>query len=417
MALAAPARPVDRTLEMPTSRAARDAARAVPSFGAPRPAGRWNRRLDRLAGAPLWSRLDNPYRTFVVGSFAAAAVVAVALARALGMDAGRMTAVIAAGIAAALGLAAATRLLLGYERYVSYHYQLLALLGVAAFARLLGGSVPAHLDVAAVAMVVAVGGGRLGCQMAGCCHGRPSSVGFRYRAWNGATAADPFWTGTRVLPIPLLEALGLAVVAASMATLLLARRPAPGTVFALVLTAYAVLRFALELGRGDTHRGYRGGLSEAQWTALGVTLGVVAAGRLGWLPDPPVTWLAALALGTAALLLAATARRRALFLPEHLREIVTVLRATVASTRSEGGVFVGDTPRGVRWSASVVGAGGSDLLIAFSRPTAPLRPGEVNGLERLVRNLLPETSEIFRVTSERGVHHLICRETEAEHAV
>lgn len=115
--------------------------------------------------------------------------------------------------------------------------------------------------------------GRLGCFLAGCCHGRPTDA-----PW-GVTFADPRsmvrqeWLGTPLHPTQLYEAAGNACIAAALYVLL--RRTEggrPGLVAAAYFAAYGVERFFLEYFRGDTVPLVRG-LTAGQ----GLGLGLVAA--------------------------------------------------------------------------------------------------------------------------------------------
>lgn len=150
-----------------------------------------------------------------------------------------------------------------------------ASLGVALVAR--AGEVRLALDAAAPALGVLVAGGRLGCLVAGCCHGKPSAWGLAYppgtpafdehvrRGLVGARAPSSLATW----PAPAFEAL---VGAALVCVGLRARR---GGAFALVLGGYALARLGLEALRDDP-RPRLGPLTLAQWLALAVLAGLVA---------------------------------------------------------------------------------------------------------------------------------------------
>ncbi|MEW5928560.1 MAG: prolipoprotein diacylglyceryl transferase family protein, partial [Gemmatimonadota bacterium] len=154
------------------------------------------------------------------------------------------------------------RRLTGRERLVLLEGAGLALAGAAATARVLGEPVLAYLDVLAPALALALAGGRTGCLLAGCCHGRPASVGIVYpehHAGGGSLA------GVRLFPVQAVEAAGLLGIA--LAGLAALPRAAPGQVLAWFLAAYAVLRFGTEGLRGD-RRPHPLGLSAARWTCL-----------------------------------------------------------------------------------------------------------------------------------------------------
>ena len=116
---------------------------------------------------------------------------------------------------------------------------------------------PRLLDVAAVCITSAHGFGRLGCLMAGCCHGAQTD------AWYGIyhIAQD-----AKVVPIQLFESCFLFILSAILAVLVYRR--ISGTM-AIYMSAYGIWRFVIEYFRVD----YRGStfvdfLTPSQLTAL-----------------------------------------------------------------------------------------------------------------------------------------------------
>ena len=94
--------------------------------------------------------------------------------------------------------------------------------------------------------------GRVGCFFYGCCYGRDSD------AWCAVTfpAGSPSWHehGRRmvsVLPTQLFEAAALLMLFAALLWLWRRRWRRPGLVFGAYLAGYAVIRFGLEILRGD----------------------------------------------------------------------------------------------------------------------------------------------------------------------
>jgi phosphatidylglycerol:prolipoprotein diacylglycerol transferase len=115
--------------------------------------------------------------------------------------------------------------------------------------------------------------GRLGCFLAGCCHGKPTDW-----AW-GVTFTDPRamvparWLGTPLHPTQLVEAAVDFAIAAALWPVLKAGRKPGGLVTAGYLIAYGLLRFAVEPLRGDTLP------LAGSWTVgQGLGLGLIAAG-------------------------------------------------------------------------------------------------------------------------------------------
>ncbi len=122
--------------------------------------------------------------------------------------------------------------------------------------------------------------GRLGCFLAGCCHGRPTDVPWAVVFTDPRAMVPPEWLGVPLHPAQLYEAFGNACIAAALYALLRrSETKAPGLVAAAYFAAYGVERFFLEFYRGDTVP-LAFGLTAGQ----GLGLGLVAASltMLGW---------------------------------------------------------------------------------------------------------------------------------------
>ncbi|MFI5346727.1 MAG: prolipoprotein diacylglyceryl transferase [Elusimicrobiota bacterium] len=94
---------------------------------------------------------------------------------------------------------------------------------------------------------------RLGCLLAGCCHGRPTD-----EPW-GIVFRDPRamvpleWLGVPLHPAQLYESFGNALIAVAMYRLLVrTENSRPGLVAGVYFGCYGVERFVLEYYRGDT---------------------------------------------------------------------------------------------------------------------------------------------------------------------
>jgi galactokinase len=104
---------------------------------------------------------------------------------------------------------------------------------------------PELADVAAVAIPMAHGFGRLGCLFAGCCHGRIVDVWYALPMRLGGE-----WV--RAVPIQLFEACFLFALAAVLAWLLKTRRDEKRfPLLPVYMTAYGVWRFFIEYARAD----------------------------------------------------------------------------------------------------------------------------------------------------------------------
>ncbi len=135
-------------------------------------------------------------------------------------------------------------------------------------------ALPAVADAAAIAVAVGTGIGRVGCLLAGCCYGAPTTL-----PWAVHFPATHSSAGVGVHPTQLYD-VGAATVAV-VVWLLLRRTPCrPGTAALLTTLTLLAARFLTEFSRGDGDRGLWGPLSTSQWLSL---LGMVAGAVLvGW---------------------------------------------------------------------------------------------------------------------------------------
>lgn len=207
----------------------------------------------------------------------------------------------------------------------------------------------AYLDAIAIGLCFFLAGGRAGCTMAGCCHGRPSSVGLVYGEEHVLHGFPEHLRGVRLFPVQLLEGLGLLAIGfTGLAAIAFA---APGAVFVWFLIAYAVMRFGFEGLRGD-ERPHLFGLSQSRWMAiaeLAVAL-ILAEGGVAL----ELKSIVAAGLLVAALLAAVIAHafdpRRALFSARHLDELRAGVQARLAGLSAEA--RLGTTSRGVSFAVS-----------------------------------------------------------------
>lgn len=285
-----------------------------------------NELLDRLPRTRV-GRLGREAPAFrVCGEVGVHAGLVALLAAGLvgGVSVAALALVALAGAASFFGWALVRRALTGRETLVLLEHVWVGLACSALVLWALGEPVLASLDAVAVALPVFLACGRIGCLLAGCCHGRPSSVGIVYP--HGELA------GVRLLPVPLLEAAALLVIAAGgFAALPFA---APGVVLTWYLAAYAIVRFGLEGVRGDLRPEVLG-LSVNRWMCV-----AELAVALALAEDEPA--VGAIAAGAA--LLAALARR-----PWRGRGEAAAVRGLVAalSAGRDGAPTLGRTPGGV----------------------------------------------------------------------
>lgn len=111
-----------------------------------------------------------------------------------------------------------------------------------------------YVDMFSPAIAIGHMFGRLGCLMAGCCFGRPT-----FESWYSITfPVDPHSFapgGVPRYPTQIIESIGNLII---FLILVFYRKHklASGTVFGLYLILYSILRFFVELLRGDPDRGY-----------------------------------------------------------------------------------------------------------------------------------------------------------------
>lgn len=148
------------------------------------------------------------------------------------------------------------------------------------FAKAKGLGVAKVTDIAAVAIPVGLVFGRLGCFMAGCCHGRPTDL-----PW-GVTFTDPMSLarplGVALHPTQLYSSAFALVLYFLMYFQKRRWRKFPGQVFLSFCLLYSAGRFLIEFVRND-NRGlwFGGSLSSSQVIALPVV--VVSLVLLLWL--------------------------------------------------------------------------------------------------------------------------------------
>jgi phosphatidylglycerol:prolipoprotein diacylglycerol transferase len=110
-------------------------------------------------------------------------------------------------------------------------------------------------DIVAPGLSLGHAFGRIGCLMAGCCHGReaPADAWYAIRFPEGVGSLAP--VGTALYPTQIMESLG--EVGIFLFLLWMGRRQKfSGQIFLLYLIIYAVMRYTLEFWRGDVDRGW-----------------------------------------------------------------------------------------------------------------------------------------------------------------
>ncbi|HMJ12365.1 MAG TPA: prolipoprotein diacylglyceryl transferase [Polyangiaceae bacterium] len=157
-------------------------------------------------------------------------------------------------------------------------------------------------DMAAIAIPVGIGFGRMGCLLAGCCFGKPHGghLGLVFPPRSPASEFQhriglidsPFQASLSVHPTQIYESAAAFTISAICALYVHGRKRYDGQVFFSFLGLYAFARFMLEFLRSDDRGGVLG-LSTSQWIGLGM-LGVAFAAHRWFAaraenrPTPPV---------------------------------------------------------------------------------------------------------------------------------
>lgn len=306
-----------------------------------------NRRLDALprTRVGLASRAVPAFRTCGVSGF----YVGVATSLGAALMAGRELLLVAAlGVVCAFAFFAyvyVRKWITGREQLVLLEQVWTAEIFCAVALEAMRVPVLPYLDVIAPGMAFFLAAGRVGCLLAGCCHGRPSLFGVSYGAEHAAHGFPRHLVGIRLFPVQALEAIGLVVIGVTgLAALPFA---APGRVFAWFLTGYAVLRFGTEALRGD-RRPHWLGMSVPRWMALAELGAAMWITRTGGEPVRDAA-IAVLLLATLAAALAAMRffdRRPAFLAHAHAAEVRAAARALAEEVPEADGPRATVTSRG-----------------------------------------------------------------------
>jgi len=149
---------------------------------------------------------------------------------------------------------------------------------IAAFIFCRGYKVPVLPTFDAIAAAVPLGHafGRVGCFLAGCCHGAHAGHD------NAFTVVYPAYSlaapsGVPLIAVQLIEAAALVLISAIIVFIFMKTKIA-GLCLGLYIMLYSVLRFILEFFRGDPGRGVYGIFSTSQY--ISIALFVLSAGLI-----------------------------------------------------------------------------------------------------------------------------------------
>jgi Prolipoprotein diacylglyceryl transferase len=322
------------------------------------------------------------FRALGVVGLVASVLVALTVADVLGVDLRVQAAIVVVGVLTFLALALEAMRRTGRESLTYYHHEI-AILGVAAgFTALVGAPVLAHLDATALGISAFLVLGRLGCLSAGCCHGRVARRGVRYGERHVRAGFPRYLKGLALIPVQAVEAVATAAIV-TLGAIVALDPEEPGRALGFCVSAYAVVRFALEELRGDPLRRYVLGLSEAQWTSLALLACGLVAVAAGVLPSAGVEPIALGAIALEAGLVAARRRRPVELLdPRHVREVAALAKFLHDQpVRPAGPIAVWSTSAGLRVSSARAGA---IWHVTLSRVLPPLEQSDAERLGQVI---------------------------------
>lgn len=259
-----------------------------------------------------------------------AVLLAMGMVISMGLSPIVMALVILVAVLSFLGLAMVTKIITGEERLTYYHHEIAVIAATIGVLAILRQPILPYLDVTILGVGAFLAFGRAGCFMVGCCHGRPSRWGVRYREQHALDGFGAHFVNVRLFPIQAVESLAVFFIVLAGCWFVLTGRP-PGTAFAWYVISYDLVRYCFEFLRGDPERPYLWGFSEAQWTSLALMVVVVWVESVGGLPFEP--WHLVATLGLASVMLMISAHRVTdgsfrynLLHAAHMKEIADIVR-------------------------------------------------------------------------------------------
>ena len=286
-----------------------------------------------------------------------AALFGMLLAEHMGRSVSIVLLLVSIAVATFFALAFWVHVITGRESLVYFQHIIAILLAGTAGLGMSGRPVLPYLDL----LMMGIGSfsifGRTGCLMAGCCHGKPCRHGISYGNEHAAEGFPTYFMHIRLLPVPLIEAVAVLLITTTGTILIVSGAP-PGTALVWYIVTYSGVRFGLEFLRGDPERPYFAGFSEAQWTALVLTMIATLPGVTRIATEASAAYSAV--VGTAMLvsmIAIASARRfrqekiHLLLHPRHVQEVAEILhRLQTNDAGQDQAISVFETSAGLRLS-------------------------------------------------------------------
>lgn len=321
----------------------------------------------------------------------------------------------ATGVLTFLSLAIITKIITGEERLSLYHYEIAIISVVAILLKLLHEPVLPYLDITILGIGAFLFFGRIGCLMAGCCHGKPHHWGVCYSEKHREAGFTPYLLGVRLFPVQMLESLFVLFVVIVGTAMVLSESYRPGEALAWYVIVYGAARFFLEFLRGDPDRPYFAGFSEAQWTSL-ILMSLVALGEFaGKLPYN--SWHAGVVLILVLTMIALSVKRRFnkaetynILLAPHIREVAGAVVAAATRNGIQPHISVECTSLGYRISGGRIETPvGRIHHYAFSQEGGTLSRQAAQALAELTLKLKHSGSTGEVMQGNEGVFHLLVR--------
>ena len=129
-----------------------------------------------------------------------------------------------------------------------------------------------YISILVPGVCIAHGFGRIGCSLAGCCHGKITQNNHFYFMYKKSIAAP---NNVKLFPVQGIEAFCIILLGMVCFAFVLKRKKI--NVTSLYIFVYSILRFILEFFRGDTERGFIFFLSTSQIISIaGVFFGLAS---------------------------------------------------------------------------------------------------------------------------------------------
>ena len=109
--------------------------------------------------------------------------------------------------------------------------------------------------------------GRIGCFLAGCCHGREWHSAWAVTFTDPRSVVDPQLLGIPVYPVQLWES-AVCLVIFAILHFSYAKKKHNGGIFSAYVVMYGLARAGLEYFRGDYRGGFYMGMSPSQWIGI-----------------------------------------------------------------------------------------------------------------------------------------------------